>query len=104
MAANGTHLLTEVFDNHLGGDQHEAIHRDAEGNLYLTLAETQERCSWLVWAGWGEANVRDEIADCVRTYGRRLGLNVASQCGGYGCMTPAQQRVVDAWNEKWGRE
>lgn len=86
------------------GDSYQRIDRDAAGNLYATNnAETEARLTGFEWCGWSEESIRDSIRGCVADFGRRVGLNVASQCGGYDQMTPRQQAVVDAWNLKYGR-
>jgi hypothetical protein len=96
--------LANVFDNGEAGDAHQRIDRDDNGNLYLTNnAETQNQLTGFEWAGWSERSITEAIRDCVKEYGEEIGLNVASQCGGYDQMGTEQQAVVDAWNEKYGR-
>lgn len=102
-----TTLIT-VWENLGTGDQYQRISVDAGGNLYLTNnAETDSRLTGREWMGLeqfgGGTAVWGAIAACVREYGLELGVNVASQCGGYEYLTPKQAELVDAWNARYGR-
>ena len=95
--------LIAVFDNGEVGDKLVNIQRDDRGNLYLETNGDSGRLTGFEWAGWGEKSTRDAISDCVREYGEVIGLNVASQCGGYEAMTEDERRIVDNWNEWFDR-